>query len=512
MNKPSEPVDGIFDVIILGAGLSGIGSAYHLQTQCPDKSYVVLEGLESYGGTWLVHRYPGVRSDSDLYTFGYRFKPWLKSPIAPASEILDYIGEVIEENDIGRHIRYRHRVGQASWSSEEACWTMTGTRQDTGEAFTVKGRFLWMCQGYYRMDQGYTPQWPGMDDYRGQIIHPQTWPEGLDYQDKKILIIGSGATAATLGPALAPDAAHVTMLQRSPTYFMPGRNAVPTADKLRELRIPEEWIHEIVRREILVDKEKFLQRSLEEPEQVKEELLAGVRAFLPEEEVERNFTPTYRPWSQRMAFVPEGDLFQGIKSGKVDVVTSEIDHFTPTGVVLKSGQAIDVDIVITATGFDLNALGDIPFVVDGKAVDFAQTVGYRGMMFTGIPNMAWVMGYFRVSWTMRVDLLGDFVCRLLKHMDDKGATTVEVALRPEDADMELLCWMDPEDWNPGYLMRNMHLLPKRGTKREWAHSQDYKWEMHELPKVDLDDAVFVYGQPQAGEETAAPRDAALGAG
>ena len=482
-----------FDVLIVGAGISGVGAAYHLKEQCPDKSFVVLEGLESFGGTWWMHRYPGIRSDSDLYTFGYRFKPWVGAPIASAEEILKYMGEVIDENDLARHIRYQHRIARAIWSSKDAQWTIEGTRTDTGEAFRITANFLWMCQGYYRHAEGYTPHWKGMDAFKGEIVHPQTWPEDLDYKDKTVLVIGSGATTATLVPAIADDCKHVTVLQRSPTYFIPGRNENLLADQLRALDIQEEWIHEITRRQILKDQADFTRRSFEEPGTVKEELLAGVRAYLgPDYDVGTHFTPKYRPWRQRIAFVPDGDIFKGIASGKADVVTDEIERFTEKGVLTQSGKEIEADIVVTATGFNLSVLGDIRFETDGKLLDFAKTVTYRGMMFTGMPNMVWIFGYFRASWTLRVDLLADFVCRLLKHMQKKGAKSVEVALRPEDKDMALSDWIDPEDFNPGYLMRSMHLLPKRGAKREWQHTQDYWREKDEIPAIDLDGKEFVY--------------------
>lgn len=481
-----------FDVVIAGAGISGIGAAYHLAKQLPGTSFVVLEGLESFGGTWHMHRYPGIRSDSDLYTFGYRFKPWTGTPIAGAKEILTYMGEVIEENDLGAHIRYRHKIKSARWSSEENLWSLEAVRTDTGETVRITANFLWMCQGYYRHSEGYTPEWEGMDSFKGQIIHPQTWPEDLQYKDKKVIVIGSGATAATLVPAIAGDCAHVTLLQRSPTYFIPGRNANELADQLRALEIDETWIHEITRRKILQDQAEFARRSFEEPEAVKQELLAAVGMFLPPEEVEKNFTPRYRPWQQRVAFVPDGDIFKGIASGKASVVTDEIERFTEKGILLKSGEVLEADIIITATGFNLSVLGDIDFAVDGQPLDFSQTVTYRGMMFTGVPNMAWVFGYFRASWTLRADLIGDFVCRLLDHMKKKGAKKVTVALRPEDRDMPLLPWIDPENFNPGYLMRGMHLLPKRGDKPEWQHTQDYWLEKDELPNIDLDDKAFVY--------------------
>ena len=481
-----------FDVLIVGAGISGVGSAYHLQDQCPDKTFVVLEALESFGGTWLMHTYPGIRSDSDLYTFGYRFKPWVGPPIATAEEILTYMDEVIEENNLDQHIRYNHKIVSADWSSEDNLWTIKAKRGDTGEELTFTANFLWMCQGYYKHAEGYTPDWQGMEDYEGEIIHPQTWPEDADYKDKQVLVIGSGATTATIVPEIAKTAEHVTVLQRSPTYFTPGENRHELADTLRQLEVDDAIIHDIARRKALFDQAELTRLSKEEPELVKEELLAGVKAFLGEDYDMTHFTPHYRPWQQRLAFVPDGDLFQGIAAGKATMVTDHIERFTKEGILTKSGEELKADMIITATGFNLCVLGDIPFSVNGEAVDFADTVTYRGMMFTGVPNMVWVFGYFRASWTLRADLVGDFVCRLLKQMDAKGADRVEVALRPEDKDMPILSWADPDDFNPGYLMRRGHLLPKRGDKPEWQHSQDYWKERDELPAIDLDGAEFKY--------------------
>ena len=482
-----------FDVLIVGAGISGVGGAYHLTKQRPGTSFVVLDGLDSFGGTWWMHRYPGIRSDSDLHTFGYRFKPWTGPPIASAEEILKYMGDVIEENDLDRHIRYNHRITSAQWSSVDNRWTITATRTDTGEQRFFTANFLWMCQGYYRHSEGYTPEWPGMEAYQGNIVHPQTWPEDLEYAGKNVVVIGSGATTATLVPAIAADCEHVTVLQRSPTYFIPGRNKIELAETLRELDVDEEWIHEIVRRKILHDQAKFTRRSFEEPEKVKQELLDGVRSILgPEYDMESHFTPSYRPWRQRIAFVPDGDLFHGIASGKASVVTDEIERFTEHGILLKSGEELQADIIVTATGFNMSVLGDIDFTIDGKPLDFSETVNYRGMMFTGVPNLLWVFGYFRASWTLRADLLSDFVCRLLAHMEESGSKRVSVTLRPEDEDMDLLPWIDQENFNPGYLMRAMSLLPKRGDKPEWQHTQDYWREKDDIPAINLNAPEFLY--------------------
>ena len=482
-----------FDVLIVGAGISGIGSAYHLTRQLPGARFVILESQESFGGTWLTHKYPGIRSDSDLHTFGYSFKPWVGPPIATSEEIKSYMGEVIAENDLARHIRYQHRIERASWSSATNLWTVEAVREDRLEPVVFTANFLWMCQGYYRHSEGYTPEWKDMDKFKGRIVHPQRWSEDIDLKDKRLVVIGSGATAATLIPAIADTCGHVTMLQRSPTYFRVGRNAIELAETLRQLQVKEEWIHEIVRRKILFEQDAFTRRCLAEPEQVKQELIGQITAVLgPDYDIEKHFTPKYRPWRQRIAFVPDADLFESVRSGKASVVTDEIDRFTETGILLKSGQRLDADIIVTATGFNLNVLGDIAFAIDGKPLDFADTVTYRGMMFTGVPNMAWVFGYFRASWTLRTDLVADFVCRLLAHMKSRAAKKVVTALRPEDHNMPLLSWIDPENFNPGYMMRNMHLLPKRGDKPEWQHNQDYWTEKDQFPAIDLDDAAFVY--------------------
>jgi cation diffusion facilitator CzcD-associated flavoprotein CzcO len=482
-----------FDVLIVGAGISGIGGAYHLTQQCPGTSFVVLEALESFGGTWLTHRYPGTRSDSDLYTFGYRFKPWTSAPIATRAEIMTYLAEVIAENGLAGHIRYGHRVLQAAWSSADKSWAVEAVRTDTGETVRFTANFLWMCQGYYRQRDPYTPDWPGLDEFKGTVVHPMTWPEDLDYKGKDLVVIGSGATAATLIPAIAGDCGHVTMLQRSPTFYRAGRNAIPIADELRDLAVDETWIHEIVRRRILRDQDIFTRRTFTEPEVVKKELLATAQTHLgPDYDIDTHFTPRYRPWRQRIAYIPDGDLYKAVASGKASVVTDEIERFDARGIQLKSGRRLDPDIVVTATGFHLNVLGDIDFRIDGKPLSFADTVTYHGMMFTGVPNMAWVFGYFRAAWTLRSDLVADFVCRLLKHMKLRQARMVCPALRPEDAGMTLGPWIDDENFNPGYLQRGLHLLPKRGDKPEWAHTQDYWAEKDALPAIDLDDAVFRY--------------------
>jgi cation diffusion facilitator CzcD-associated flavoprotein CzcO len=482
-----------FDVLIVGAGVSGIGSAVHLRTQRPGTSFALLEMKETFGGTWVTHRYPGARSDTDLYTYGYRFKPWTGAPLATAGEIRSYLAEIIAEHDLARHIRYRHRIVSARWSSAEKRWTVEAELTDGGGMRRFTCGFLWMCQGYYRHDAGYTPEWPCVSDYAGRLVHPQSWPEDLDLRGRRVVVIGSGATAATLIPAIAESCAHVTMLQRTPTYYRIGRNAIPIADELRALGIDARWIHEIVRRRILADVHAFHRRSVSEPEKVRAEMIAAIRAHVSSDAcVAEHFSPAYRPWQQRMVFVPDADIFRQIESGKLSVVTDSIERFERTGIRTKSGKLIEADIVVTATGFHLCAMGDIAFAIDGRRVEWPETVTYRGMMFTGVPNLAWIFGYIRASWTLRSDMVGDFVCRLLAHMESTGARQVTPMLRAEDADMPRLPFVDPENFNPGYLLREQHILPRRGDKPEWQHLHDYWLEKDQLPAIDLTDPAFVY--------------------
>ena len=481
------------DVLIVGAGISGIGSAHHLMEQCPDKSFAILEAQAEFGGTWRTHRYPGIRSDSDLYTFGYRFKPWVGPPIATADQILTYLQEVIAEDGLDQHIRYGHRIRSASWSTDTRRWTLDVVREGTDEPLRVDCGFLWMCQGYYRHEKGYTPTWEGMDRFEGRIVHPQEWPEDLDYEGKRVVVIGSGATAATLIPAISPKCAHVTMLQRSPTFFIARPNTNDVADMLRLLEIPEEWIHEIVRRKILFDMEMLTQVARDYPDLARDELIKPIRELLGDEyDVDRHFNPRYRPWQQRIAALPDGDLFEEIRAGRASVVTDQIDTFTESGIRLASGDELEADIVVTATGFEINVLGDVSFSIDGAPLDFSDTITYRGMMFTGVPNMLWIFGYFRNSWTLRVDLIGDFVCRLLAHMDSLAATMVTPTLGADEEAMPRSPWVEPENFNPGYLTRSMHLLPSQGDHEPWRHQQDYWTERVELPVADLDDGTLVF--------------------
>ena len=480
-----------YDVLIVGAGISGIDAASHLQKYMPGKSFKLLDALDGFGGTWRTHTYPGIRSDSDLFTFGYGWKPWSGPPIATAEEILAYLDEVLDEQGLRQHIQYRTKVRKASWSSSDQKWTVIAERLASGESETYTTDFMWMCQGYYDHDKGYTPEWPGMENFKGEIIHPQIWPEDLDYKDKNVLVIGSGATTATIVPAMAEEAKHITVLQRSPTYFIAAPNRNDLVNQLRELEIDPDWIHEIARKHVLHTSAELIQRCQSEPDVVKAELIAGIQEYLPDGyETDDHFNPKDRRWPQRLAFVPDGDLFRGIASGKAHMATDHIDHFTEKGILTKSGEELEADIIISATGINLLVLGGIEFDLDGETVDFAETVAYRGLMFTGVPNLCWVFGYFKAaSWTMRSDIVSRLMIRVFKHMEDKGVNVVTPELREEDSDMEPEPWMNPDVFNPGYLQRSMHLMPKQGNRHPWIFTQDYLDEQERFPRADLDDGL-----------------------
>jgi monooxygenase len=436
---------------------------------------------------------PGVRSDSDLFTYGYRFKPWRGPSIAAGEEILNYLDEVIEEDDLGRHIRYHHRVTAASWSTEDRRWTVDVTRGDTGEQLQFTTDFLWMCQGYYNHEKPYQPQWEGLDRFQGLVIHPQQWPQDLDLAGKRVVVIGSGSTAATLIPAIAQEAEHVTMLQRSPSYFLAPPLTHELAVTLRQLDIPEDWTHEILRRAYAAQFNELARMSLEAPDELHTFLMDSLKPLLPDGfDIEKHFTPRYRPWQQRIAIVPEGDLFAALREGKASIVTDTIETFTEKGIRVGSGEELEADVVVSATGFNLSAFGDVAFTVDGEPVEFPERVTWRGIMISGVPNMAYVFGYFRHSWTLRADLVSDLVCRLFETMETKGATMVVPTLRPEDADMQIRPWSDPENFNAGYVMRSQHVLFKQGDREPWTHMLEHGEEAELLPKADLEDGTLVY--------------------
>ena len=506
-NAPNAWISGPevedLDVLIVGAGISGVAGAYYLRRDCKDIRFTILENEDSFGGTWWTHRYPGIRSDSDLHTFGYSFKPWVGPPIATAEEIRKYMGEVIEENELAPYIRYRHRVTSAEWSSADGHWRITAECNETGETKRFTANFLWMCQGYYRHNEGHMPDWEGTETFKGTLVHTEEWPEDLDYTDKRVVVIGSGATAATVVPAMAGKAKHVTMLQRSPTYFRLGRNAIELVEELRNLQVDEAWIHEITRRKMMYEQSAFTQMCFDKPEAVKDMLIGEVRKVLgPDFDVDTHFTPSYRPWRQRIAFVPDADLFQAIARGEASVVTDHIERFVENGIQLRSGKVLEADIVAAATGFNMDITGSISLRKDGQPLQFKDTVTYRGMMFTGVPNLAWVFGYFRASWTLRSELVAEFVCRMVEHLKETGAVSVEPQLRPSERDMALAPWFDDENFNPDYLTRVMDQLPKRGATREWQHTQDHWRERDEFPAIDLDDDVFVYRWNDRSSEAA----------
>lgn len=487
-----------FDVLIVGAGISGICAAWYLQQQCPDLNYAIFDAEEGYGGTWWTHRYPGIRSDSDLFTFGYSFKPWVGPPIATGEEILSYLGEVIDEHDIARNIRYQHKIIKADWSEESSLWQIEVERLDTGQRSEFSCKFLFMCQGYYRQNEGYLPTWQGMEDFQGRIVHTETWPDDVDYSGKNVVVIGSGASAATVIPALAETAANVTMLQRSPTFFRTGRNGIDIVDQLRELEIDDAWIHEVTRRKIMSEQSLFTEMCVQRPDDAREFLIAPLREVLgPDYDIDKHFNPSYRPWRQRIAFVPDADLFHSIADGKTTVVTDEIDCFTKHGIRLVSGKELEADLIVAATGFNMNIMGDIDFTINQEPVDFHQTLTYRGAMFTGVPNLAWVFGYYRASWTLRSELVSELVCRLLNHMSETGATSVEPRLRTSEQDMPRQPWVSDENFNPNYLRRALDQLPGSGTTREWQHTQDHWRERNEFPAIDIEDEVFHYRNKRA---------------
>ena len=408
-------------------------------------------------------------------------------------EILAYLDEVIDADDLGQRIRLRHRVTAASWSSRERRWSVEVTRDDTGQRLRFTADFLWMCPGYYNHAKPYRPRWEGMDRFQGMIVHPQEWPEDLDLTGKRVVVIGSGATAATLIPAIAPKAQHVTMLQRSPSYFYAPPKTSELATTLRALDIPDEWTHEILRRQYMAQTDLLARMSAQAPDELHAFLLETVRPLLPDGfDVDRHLTPRYRPWQQRIVIVPDGDLFAALREGTASIVTDTIDTFTEGGLKLGSGSELAADVVVSATGFNLSVFGDVAFAVDGEPVDFTERVTWRGIMISGLPNMAYAFGYFRHSWTLRVDLIADLVGRLLENMRARGATMVVPALRPQEADMGLRPWADPENFNPGYVMRSQHILFKQGDREPWTHLLEHEQEREILPKADLDDGTLVY--------------------
>ncbi len=475
------------DVIIVGAGLSGIGAAWHLQDKCPGRSFLILEGRQRVGGTWDLFRYPGIRSDTDMYTLGYKFRPWKSTQtIADGGLIRDYVEDTARESGVDQKIRFDHKVTQASWSTEEARWTLKATLGASGEEVTYTCNFLMMCSGYYNYEQGYTPEFTGRERFQGQIVHPQKWPEDLDYRGKRVVVIGSGATAVTLVPALCDKAAHVTMLQRSPTYLL----SVPKSDRVSPLLrrlLPDPVVHHAARAAFFSAQASVYQLARRAPGLARRFLLGGVRKQLAGAAEMRHFTPHYKPWDERMCAVPDGDMFARIREGKVSVVTDHIDTFTEEGVLLKSGELLRADILVTATGLEMQLFGGMEISVDGRPQAVNQSLTYKGVMFVDVPNLSLTVGYTNASWTLRADLVAEYVCRVLNHMDE--TQTAMVVPRKHDsspAERPLL------EMRSGYIARAKDRLPRQGREAPWTLPQSYKTDLRALRSEGLDDGVLEF--------------------
>jgi len=491
-----------FDVLIMGAGLSGIDAAHHLQELCPNRTYVILEQRERLGGTWDLFRYPGIRSDSDMLTMGYSFRPWTHpKSISPGEDIREYLAATAREEGIEQHIRFRHRILSAAWSSEDAKWTVEAVRtapDGREEAMKLTCNFLFSCAGYYRYSAGYTPDFPGIDRFKGRVIHPQAWPEDLDYAGKRVVIIGSGATAVTLVPALAETAAHVTMLQRSPTYVVSAPAEDPIANWLRGV-LPASWAFRLSRWKNIALTSYFYQLAQRYPNFMKKGIIEKVSEALgPEYDVATHFTPSYKPWDQRICLVPDADMFQSIKSGRASVATDQIDTFTETGIRLQSGNVLEADIIVTATGLVMQAFGGIDVMVDGRAVDFSKTLAYKGVMFSGVPNLAVVFGYINASWTLKADLICEYVCRLLNVMEGKGARQVT----PTPGVDEGAAAPFVENFSSGYMQRALEKWPKQGSKAPWRVNQNYFRDMVALKWSAVEDGSLEFSNPVKASEKA----------
>jgi monooxygenase len=480
------------DVVIVGAGISGISAAWHLQDRCPNKSYVVLERRENLGGTWDLFKYPGIRSDSDMFTLGFRFKPWTsEKAIADGPSIMSYLKETVADSGIDKHIRYGHKVVGADWSDAENRWTVRVERD--GQEVEIKASFLFACSGYYNYDEGYTPEFAGSDDFEGTIIHPQHWPEELDYAGKKIVVIGSGATAVTLIPALADSGAgHVTMLQRSPSYILSLPDEDPIAERLRRL-LPEGAAYTATRWKNVAQQSILYQACRKLPQRMRRTLTSLVKRQLPEGyDVDKHFSPRYNPWDQRLCLVPNGDLFKSIRNGNADIVTDSIERFTETGIKLTSGEELQADIVVTATGLNLQLFGGAAISRNGVAVDLHDTMAYKGMMLTHLPNMAFTIGYTNASWTLKADLVSEFVCRVLNYMDANGFDTVEPQHPGNSVDERPLM-----DFTPGYVLRALDYLPKAGHVAPWRLKQNYLLDLRLIRRGKVDDEALEFTKHRA---------------
>ncbi|MCH9695134.1 MAG: NAD(P)/FAD-dependent oxidoreductase [Gammaproteobacteria bacterium] len=485
-----------FDVVIVGAGLAGIGAAWHLQDKCPDRSYLVLEGRESMGGTWDLFRYPGIRSDSDMYTLGYRFRPWKEGKaIADGPSILKYIQETASEAGIDRNIRYQQAVVSAKWSSQDALWTLATLDKATGDTRLIRCNFLSMCSGYYNYEQGYEPQFAGREDFRGEIVHPQHWPADMDYSDKQVVIIGSGATAVTLLPAMAEKAAHVVMLQRSPTYIA----AVPDVDwiaRLLQWLLPDKIAYSATRWKNIQFQRWIYWRSKKAPQKMQKTLLKMARKEIGKDtdiDFDKHFTPRYGPWDQRLCLAPNGDFFHTIRDGRASVVTDTITEFTPDGIRLDSGEELSADVVVMATGLDLCVLGDVQISIDERPLDLSRSFSYKAMMFSDVPNLISTFGYINASWTLKADLTAEYSCRLLKHMAETGTRQCTPRLQDCDKDVAGKDWI--EGFSSGYIHRKSHLLPKQGNRPPWINTQNYTVDKKSIQEDALEDGFLQFTAP-----------------
>ena len=483
------------DVIVVGAGISGISATVHLARAFPQKKITMLERRENVGGTWDLFKYPGIRSDSDMHTLGFSFKPWnSEKSIADGPSIMQYLNETVEEYGLKEKIRFSHRVVAANWSSADALWLLTV--DVNGFQKQMSCNFLFMCSGYYSYDEPHDAQISGIESFKGDVVHPQFWPENLDHLRKRVVVIGSGATAVTIVPSMAKDGAKVTMLQRSPTYMVAMPDTDPIANFLRKI-LPGGWAYALTRFKNIRLQDFFYKRSRKAPEKVRAQLLRLVKRMLPEDyDVEKHFTPSYNPWDQRLCLVPNSDLFKAIKNGSVEVVTDEIDIVTSDGLQLKSGMKLPADILVTATGLKLSVLADVPFTVDGQAIDFSNAFTYQGMMYSGVPNLVSTFGYVNASWTLRADLTSEWVCRLLQHMDKYGADRVIPQLREEDYGMRSRPWID--DFPAGYMRRAMHLFPKQGSG-PWRNTQDFLRDRKRIRKGPIVDRALVFSNSMNDE-------------
>ena len=502
MAKDGEFPAEHFDVLIVGAGLSGVGAGYHLQDRSPDRSYVILEAREAIGGTWDLFRYPGIRSDSDMYTLGYSFKPWTdQKAIADGPSIWKYVNETAREYGIGKHIRFKHRVARAAWSSEEARWTVEAEHGGATKRFTAN--FLLMCSGYYKYEHGYLPDFKGMDRFKGLIIQPQLWPEDLDYSGKRVVVIGSGATAVTLVPAMTDKAAHVTMLQRTPTYMISLPSVDALGQRLRRWFSPQ-LAYDINRGFRTFFQQFFFRFARNRPEAFKKRLMKRIEEQLPKETIEKHFTPPYNPWEQRLCLVPDNDMFEAIRSGKASVVTDHIETFTEKGIKLKSGQELEADIIVAATGLELQTLGGAEVFVDGRKVDTGKAYTYKGAMYSDVPNLISVFGYTNASWTLRADLILEYACRMINYLHEYGLAQVTPRLKGEHEDRPFV------DFSSGYFQRAKHILPKQTTRAPWKQRQSYFHDILDLRYGAIEDGELEFKRaPEPTHEAAVRSEPAL---